>query len=82
MNQIESRKDEHVRVSIEENVISEDYSKISNMINEEIEYYQALDSDSLPTPPFIKKETNVISTSVAVACMVGELLKKSADKEG
>ena len=46
-------------LSIEENIISEDYSKISNMINEEIEYYQALDSDSLPTPPFIKKETNI-----------------------
>ncbi len=44
-------------LSIEENVISEDYSNVSNMINEEIEYYQAL--DSLPTPPYVKNETNI-----------------------
>lgn len=37
-------------LSIEENTVSRDYSTVSNLITEKIEYYQGL--DSLPTAPF------------------------------
>ncbi len=43
-------------LSIEENVISEGYSNISNIISSEIELFQTL--DSLPTPPYVKKDLN------------------------
>ena len=43
-------------LSIEENVISESYSNISNIISSEIELFQTL--DSLPTPPYVKKDLN------------------------
>jgi len=43
-------------LSIEENIISEDYSNISNIISSEIELFQTL--DSLPTPPYVKKDLN------------------------
>ena len=37
-------------LSIEENTVSRDYSTVSSLITEKIEYYQGL--DSLPTAPF------------------------------
>ncbi|MCP4705191.1 MAG: hypothetical protein GY865_11315 [candidate division Zixibacteria bacterium] len=43
-------------MSIEGNVISEEYSNISNSVNQQIEFYQSL--DSLPTAPYVKKEEN------------------------
>ena len=44
-------------VSIEENTISREYSDMSNIIKEEIEFYQSL--DPLPTPPYVRRETGV-----------------------
>lgn len=41
-------------LSVEENTVSRDYSTVSNLITEKIEYYQGL--DSLPPAPFRQYE--------------------------
>jgi len=48
-------------LAVEGNVVSRDTSLASNLINEQIEYYQSVDSDSLPTVPFTRHEQGLDS---------------------